>query len=323
MDAQLCPPKVIRFDFHFISVSFDDLRDEGELRYFNELPTSFELDAEAVDRLRGAARRLLRESREFQALREKLASPRLSVMRARLAPSISHHRSAKENPSMVTPPEVHRSHEKPCASVALARHGSSLASAVLVALLAVTISGCAHTSGPGAAADAAPATQAVAKRMVELGTEHGERFLSHSQTRAIRNMLGGARGVFIAPDLTAEAAIVGIERGTGFLLRRHGKDWSDPVFVLFSEASIGYQAGVKESHMLILLMTDTAVDNFVKGKMELGGTGGFAIGTYGMGVSGTGELKGGLEMILLSTNTGRIRRRRLGRGHAGARRQAQ
>ena len=205
---------------------------------------------------------------------------------------------------MVTPPEVHRSHEKPCASVALARHGSSLASAVLVALLAVTISGCAHTSGPGGAANAAPATQAVAKRMVELGTEHGERFLAHSQTRAIRNMLGGARGVFIAPDLTAEAAIVGIERGTGFLLRRHGKDWSDPVFVLFSEASIGYQAGVKESHMLVLLMTDAAVDNFVKGKMELGGTGGFAIGAYGMGVSGTGELKGGLEMILLSTNTG-------------------
>ena len=60
--------------FHFINVSFDDLRDEGELRYFNELPTSFELNAEAVDRLRGAARRLLRESQEFQAIREKLAT---------------------------------------------------------------------------------------------------------------------------------------------------------------------------------------------------------------------------------------------------------
>jgi NTE family protein len=59
--------------FHFISVSFDDLRDEGELRYFNELPTSFALEAEAVDRLRAAARSLLRRSPAFQALREKLA----------------------------------------------------------------------------------------------------------------------------------------------------------------------------------------------------------------------------------------------------------
>jgi NTE family protein len=61
-----------RVDFHFISVSFDDLRDEAELRYFNELPTSFELEAEAVDRLRGAARRILGQSPEFQALRKKL-----------------------------------------------------------------------------------------------------------------------------------------------------------------------------------------------------------------------------------------------------------
>ena len=61
--------------FHFISVSFDDLRDEGELRYFNELPTSFELDAAAVDRLREVARRILRQSPTFQALREKLTRP--------------------------------------------------------------------------------------------------------------------------------------------------------------------------------------------------------------------------------------------------------
>jgi NTE family protein len=59
--------------FHFISVSFADLRDEGELRYFNELPTSFELEAEAVDRLRDVARRLLRQSPGFQALREQLS----------------------------------------------------------------------------------------------------------------------------------------------------------------------------------------------------------------------------------------------------------
>ena len=205
---------------------------------------------------------------------------------------------------MVTLFTIHRRPETPRTSVSIARHVLPMVSAVLLAFLSAGLPGCAHTSQPGTAADSAPVTQAAAKRMVELGAEHGESFLAHSQTRAIRNMLGGVRGVFLAPDLTDEAAIFGIERGTGFLLRRHGKEWSDPVFVQFSETSIGYQAGVKESHMLVLLMTDTAVDNFVKGKMELGGTGGFALGTYGVGVSGTGEIKGGLEMIMLSTNKG-------------------
>jgi NTE family protein len=64
-----------RVRFHFVSVSFDDLRDEGELRYLNELPTSFQLKPDAVDRLRAAARTILRQSPEFQALRQRLARP--------------------------------------------------------------------------------------------------------------------------------------------------------------------------------------------------------------------------------------------------------
>ena len=205
---------------------------------------------------------------------------------------------------MVTPPTGQHAPGTMRPLFPWASHSVPMISAVLAAFLAAALSGCAHMSESKAAADSASATQAVAARMVELGAKHGESFLKHSQTQAIRNMLGGVRGVFLAPDLTDEAAILGLERGTGFLLRRHGKDWSDPVFVTFSEASFGYQVGVKESHMLILLMTDPAVDNFTKGKMELGGTGGFALGTYGLGVSGTGELKGGLEMIMLSTNKG-------------------
>jgi NTE family protein len=61
--------------FHFVNVGFDDLRDETQLRYFNELPTSFQLEPEAVDRLRGAARTILRQSPAFQELRQKLNSP--------------------------------------------------------------------------------------------------------------------------------------------------------------------------------------------------------------------------------------------------------
>jgi hypothetical protein len=63
-----------RGHFHFISAGFDDLRDEGELRHFNKLPTSFELGAQAVDRLRAAPRMILRQSPDCQALRQKLNS---------------------------------------------------------------------------------------------------------------------------------------------------------------------------------------------------------------------------------------------------------
>jgi NTE family protein len=54
--------------FYLVEVDFEALPDKSERSYLNRLPTSFNLPPEAVDRLRGAARRLLKQSPEFQRL---------------------------------------------------------------------------------------------------------------------------------------------------------------------------------------------------------------------------------------------------------------
>ncbi len=51
-----------------IDVSFPMLKDHAEMAYLNDLPTSFVLPAEAVDRLRAAAGKILIESPDFQRL---------------------------------------------------------------------------------------------------------------------------------------------------------------------------------------------------------------------------------------------------------------
>ena len=53
---------------HTLDVSFDNLADPKERAYLMNLPTSFVLPAEDVDRLRAAAGQLLRESQDFQSL---------------------------------------------------------------------------------------------------------------------------------------------------------------------------------------------------------------------------------------------------------------
>jgi NTE family protein len=56
---------------HTLDVSFENLADPKEREYLQNLPTSFVLPAEDVDRLRAAAGQLLRQSQDFQAfLRE-------------------------------------------------------------------------------------------------------------------------------------------------------------------------------------------------------------------------------------------------------------
>ena len=57
---------------HLIEVSFEAIPDPAERRYFYELPTSFTLEDEQVDRLREIAGRLLRESAGYRKALEEL-----------------------------------------------------------------------------------------------------------------------------------------------------------------------------------------------------------------------------------------------------------
>ena len=55
-------------EIYVIDVSFAALNDDAESRYLKELPTSFSLPEEAVDRLRAAAGNIIMASTEFQRL---------------------------------------------------------------------------------------------------------------------------------------------------------------------------------------------------------------------------------------------------------------
>jgi NTE family protein len=55
-------------EIHVIDVSFQALKDKAERDYLNQLPTSFVLSDEAVDRLRAAAATIIFDSSDFQHL---------------------------------------------------------------------------------------------------------------------------------------------------------------------------------------------------------------------------------------------------------------
>lgn len=57
----------------FFKVTFDALQDRAERGYFTGIPTSFNLPAETVDRLRKVATRLINESGDYQRLLRDLS----------------------------------------------------------------------------------------------------------------------------------------------------------------------------------------------------------------------------------------------------------
>jgi lipid-binding SYLF domain-containing protein len=156
---------------------------------------------------------------------------------------------------------------------------------------------------PAGPAQATEKEQAYAK-LTEQCAKMLDGFFKQKQALAIRNMLGGVRAVYLVPSEEMGSLIVGYERGQGLLLRRHGKAWSDPVFLKTSQVTLGLQAGASDSQVLMLIMTDSAVDELIKGVSKFGGLGGFALGDWGVSTSGSGNIGEGLEVLTVSTSSG-------------------
>ena len=59
-------------DLHVMEINFENLADDAERAYFMNLPTSFVLEEEAVDRLREVGGKLLRQSPVYQEMLQKI-----------------------------------------------------------------------------------------------------------------------------------------------------------------------------------------------------------------------------------------------------------
>jgi NTE family protein len=64
----------LALEFYAIDINFGAITDLDEKRYFRNLPTSFVLSDEQVDRLREMAARLLRQSPDYQRLLRDLGT---------------------------------------------------------------------------------------------------------------------------------------------------------------------------------------------------------------------------------------------------------
>ena len=74
-------------EIYAIDVSFAALKDKAEFDYLNQLPTSFVLPPEAVDRLRAAAATLVMDSPEFKRLLKDLGAKLVAEPPAAASPA--------------------------------------------------------------------------------------------------------------------------------------------------------------------------------------------------------------------------------------------
>jgi SH3 domain-containing YSC84-like protein 1 len=128
-------------------------------------------------------------------------------------------------------------------------------------------------------------TRLEARHLVEKAQLTLENFMSAREMQAFRNLLGRARGVYIAPQVLRGAFVVGAAGGSGILLARDlaSNQWTGPAFYTMGEVSFGFQAGGEASEVVLLIMTSRGVNSLLSTSVKLGADITLAVGPVGMG----------------------------------------
>lgn len=119
-----------------------------------------------------------------------------------------------------------------------------------------------------------------------------------------RTLLHRARAVLIAPRIFKAGFFVGGEGGQAVLMARGPNGWSNPAFYTVASASFGLQIGAQESEMIMLVMTDRALQALMRDNFKIGANAGLAIATLGSTAEAATTSHVGADIVVWASASG-------------------
>jgi lipid-binding SYLF domain-containing protein len=97
-----------------------------------------------------------------------------------------------------------------------------------------------------------------------------------------RKLLNDAQGIVIIPNVIKVGFVAGARRGHGVVMVRDTDDeWTLPQFVTLTGGSIGFQAGVQGTDVVLVFTTRKGVEGLMNGKFTVGADASVAAGPVG------------------------------------------
>ncbi|MEP7184816.1 MAG: lipid-binding SYLF domain-containing protein [Rhodanobacter sp.] len=97
-----------------------------------------------------------------------------------------------------------------------------------------------------------------------------------------QDLLRDAKAIAVIPDLLKVGFVFGGRRGEGLIsVKSPNGTWSNPSFITMTGGSIGFQAGVSSTDVVLIFRTQRGVDSIVRGKFTLGADASAAAGPVG------------------------------------------
>ena len=159
----------------------------------------------------------------------------------------------------------------------------------LLALVAATVAACATTDSGKPPMSSAEPDKLVSDAQVTLSN-----FVRDPDQTWIQDNLDRAKAILIAPQIVKAGFIFGGSGGRAVLVVRAAGPhpavavpWTGPAFYNLATASVGFQAGVEVSEVIIVVMTDKGLNSLLSSSFKIGGDASIAAGPVGAGAKST------------------------------------
>jgi lipid-binding SYLF domain-containing protein len=119
------------------------------------------------------------------------------------------------------------------------------------------------------------------------------------------NLLREAQGLAIIPRVIKVGFVAGVRRGHGLVIVRDADgSWGLPQFITLTGGSVGWQAGVQGTDVVLVFRTRRSIENLLRGKFTIGVDAAAAAGPVGRNTSAATDLSLQTEILSYSRSRG-------------------
>ena len=119
------------------------------------------------------------------------------------------------------------------------------------------------------------------------------------------SLLSDAQGVAIIPNVVKGGFVVGVRYGKGVLLvRDQSGAWHAPMFIELTGGSVGWQAGVQSTDVILVFKSQKSIDGIMRGKFTIGADASVAAGPVGREASAATDARLQAEIYSYSRSRG-------------------
>ena len=132
-----------------------------------------------------------------------------------------------------------------------------------------------------------------------------DEIMSIPARRIPESMLSDAQAVAIIPGVVKGSFVVGIRHGRGVVVTRDASGaWQLPIFVTLTGGSVGWQAGIQATDVIMVFKSQSSVTGLLRGKFTVGADAAAAAGPLGRQAAAATDAQLSADILSYSRSRG-------------------